>query len=114
MVADAAAHSEEDKRRRAEIELRNEADQAIYIARRTLAESQGKVSDGELERARSAIEAVQRALDTHDTAGIHRAMDDLSARMRELASRAATPPPPPRGGPDDRRDVIDAEFEETT
>jgi molecular chaperone DnaK len=111
LVADAERHADEDRRRREHVALRNEADQLCYIADRTVADTQGKAPEAELERARSAISAVRAALDQDDGAAIRRTSDELQGVLRQLASSSAAPQPEP--GPSDRGDdVIDAEFEE--
>ena len=113
LVADAERHADEDRRRREHVTLRNEADQLCYIADRTVADTQGKAPEAELERARSAIAAVRAALDQDDGAAIRRTSDELQGVLRQLASTAAAPPPQPEPGRSDGGDdVIDAEFEE--
>ena len=61
MMKDAESHSEEDKKRREEIELRNRADQAVYGAERLLKDTGDKLSEAERKAIETAMEAVKKA-----------------------------------------------------
>ena len=51
-IAEAESFAEEDKRRKAKIELRNMADQIVYQTRRTLDENEDKLAASDLEPVR--------------------------------------------------------------
>ena len=129
MVRDAEQHAEEDRRRREEIEARNQAETLMYSAERSLRELGDKVPAGEREKAQQAIEEVRKALETQDMDRIRAAADELQrafARVSEVAyqqaasSQAAGAGARPEGGATTQEPggeggdegVIDAEFRE--
>src|SRR5690625_3243686 len=66
MVKDAEENAEEDKKRREEIDLRNEADQLIFTTDKTIKDLAEKVSDDETEKAEAAKEELKKALESDD------------------------------------------------
>src|SRR4026207_1732199 len=70
MRKDAEAHAEEDKQRREEIEVRNEADNAVYRTEKLLKESADKISGADKEKIEKAIANVKEALKGSDGAAI--------------------------------------------
>jgi molecular chaperone DnaK len=84
MVRDAEAHAEEDRRRREEIETRNQADSLAYQAEKMLREQSDRVpSDLKLE-VEGKIAAVRSALQSGDAATIRSAADDLSLALQRV------------------------------
>src|SRR5260221_1698019 len=59
---DAESHAEEDKQRRDEIELRNEADNAVYRSEKMLKDSADKISGADKTKIEDAIKEVREAL----------------------------------------------------
>src|SRR6187200_2163685 len=66
MVRDAAEHAEDDRKRRAEIESRNEADALTYQAERLIKDMGDKLSDDDKAEISTRIEAVREALKGED------------------------------------------------
>src|SRR5699024_6443619 len=62
MVKDAEENAESDKKRREEIDLRNEADQLIFTTDKTIKDLEDKVSEDEKAKAEAAKEALKTAL----------------------------------------------------
>jgi molecular chaperone DnaK len=85
MMKDAEAHSDEDKKRREEIETRNRADQAVYGAEKMIQESGDKIPAGDKSAIESAIEALKSAMSSNDTAGMTRAMEQLTQAQHKAA-----------------------------
>jgi molecular chaperone DnaK len=85
MMKDAEAHSEEDKKRREEIETRNRADQAVYGAEKMLQESGDKLPASEKAAIESAVESLKSAMSANDAAGMTRAMDALTQAQHKAA-----------------------------
>jgi molecular chaperone DnaK len=85
MVREAESHSEEDKRRREEVETRNRADGLIYATEKTLEEHKDKLSDEEAAPARQAIEAARKAVEEGGKDRIDRATQDLTKASHRLA-----------------------------
>lgn len=93
MIREAELYAEEDRRKREEAELRNQADNLIYTVEKTLRESGDRLSSGVRSRVESALNALKEALKGTDVAEIRRRMDDLQsashAMAQELYQRAA-------------------------
>ena len=86
MMREAESHADEDKKRKEEIETRNQADQAVYAAerlrqghrRQAAGRRQAGDRDGDRGRCKKAIE-------TNDAAAMTRAMDALNAAQHKAA-----------------------------
>ena len=96
MRRDGELHAEEDRSRKAELETRNEAENAVYRAEKTLKSNQEKISEASRGRLESAINAVKEALKGTDAATIKKAGDMLngscqaaSAELQRAASEDA-------------------------
>lgn len=116
MVQDAQSHSEEDKKRREESEVRNRADALVYTTEKTLAESKEKLSAADVEEAGRAIEATRQALKEGGRERIEAAVAELTKASHRLAETlykqaggpgGAAPGAGPSAGGDG--DVVDAE-----
>ncbi|MEN3202738.1 MAG: molecular chaperone DnaK [Atribacterota bacterium] len=93
MIREAELYAEEDRRKREEAELRNQADNLIYTVEKTLRESGDRLSAGTRSRVESALNALKESLKGTDVADIRRRMDDLQsashAMAQELYQKAA-------------------------
>ncbi|ACU54864.1 chaperone protein DnaK [Acidimicrobium ferrooxidans DSM 10331] len=96
MVRDAEAHEAEDRRRREEAEVRNNADTLVYQTEKLLAEQGDKLSGPEKDRVTEALGQLKLALDGTDIAAIRSATDavvsasqSFTQRLYEEASRSA-------------------------
>ena len=85
MTKDAESHAEDDKKRRDEIELRNRADQAVYGAERMLKDTGDKLASADKSAIESAMENVKKAMEGTDSAGIQRALDQLTSAQHKAA-----------------------------
>jgi molecular chaperone DnaK len=85
MMRDAESHSDEDKKRREEIELRNRADQAVYGAERLIKDTGDKLSASERQAIESAMEAVKKASEGSDASEIQKTLDQLMAAQHKAA-----------------------------
>ena len=61
MMKDAEANAEADAKRKAEVELRNEVDQAIFATEKTIKETEGKGFDTERDAAQAALDELKKA-----------------------------------------------------
>jgi molecular chaperone DnaK len=127
MVKEAGEHAEEDRRRREEADTRNQAEQLMYTAERSLKDLGDKVPAGEKEAAQHAIEDVRKALESKDMNRIRSAADDLQkvfARVSEAAYQQAAgqqagatseggSKAPESSGEGEDEGVIDAEYRES-
>jgi molecular chaperone DnaK len=121
MVVDAQSHSEEDRRRREEVEARNNADSMAYQVERQLRELGERVPLNEKARAEQLIADIRELVKNNsaDVSRLRQLTGDLQQVGHGLSSSASaeqgrqsgrTGGPQPSGGDDD---VIDAEFKET-
>lgn len=85
MIKEAELHAEEDRRKREEAELRNQADNLIYTVEKTLRESGDRLSSGIRSRVEGALNALRESLKGTDVADIRRKMDDLQAASHAMA-----------------------------
>jgi molecular chaperone DnaK len=85
MMREAESHSEEDKKRREEIEVRNKADQAVYGAERMIKDAGDKLGGPDRQAIETASDAVKKAIETNDSAAIQRALDQLTAAQHKAA-----------------------------
>jgi len=84
-IRDAEKYAEEDKKRRQEVELRNEADSALYACEKALKEHGDKISQDDrlaLERANSEL---KEALKGSDMERIAKAKDEVLKASHKLA-----------------------------
>jgi molecular chaperone DnaK len=78
MRKDAEAHAEDDKKRREEVEVRNEADNAVYRSEKMLKDSGDKLASADKTKIEAAMNAAREALKGSDTAAIKSASEKLN------------------------------------
>lgn len=120
MVKEAEANSMEDKKRREEVEARNEADSMVYQVERQLKENGAKLPVHEKERIEQLSSQLKEALKNNEpvdriralTSDLTQAAHALSKIMYEQANQQSTDQggEAPKGNAPD--DVIDAEYTE--
>ena len=76
-VKDAEAHAQEDKKRKEEIEARNNAESLVYNCQKTIDELGDKISKEEKSKAEAEIDKVNKALEGKDPDEINKAADSL-------------------------------------
>ena len=87
MVKDAEAHAEEDKARREEAEVRNNADSLVYQTEKVLREQGENVSDEEKAAVEGPLAELKAALEGTDTAVIKEATEKLMASSQEFSQK---------------------------
>ncbi|MCL7747274.1 molecular chaperone DnaK [Halalkalibacter alkaliphilus] len=123
MVKDAEANAEEDKKRREEVELRNEADQLVFTTEKTLKDLGDNVEQEEKDKAEAAKDKLKAAIESDNIDEIRTAKDELqeivmalSTKMYEQAAQAAQAAQGAEGadaGANQADDnVVDADYEE--
>ncbi|MGD6841277.1 molecular chaperone DnaK [Bacillus infantis] len=118
MVREAEENAEADKKRKEEVELRNEADQLVFTTEKTLKDLEGKVDEAEVAKANEAKDALKAAIEKNELEEIRSAKDalqeivqNLSMKLYEEAAKQAQAAQGAEGqGGDDN--VVDAEYEE--
>ena len=126
MVKDADRHAEEDKKRRADIETRNQADNLVYNTEKMLNENREKIPVADIKPIEDALAEAKEALKSEDMDKIRRAVYTLtraSHRMAEVMYKQAREKQAP-GSPGENKgsqakgetagegEVVDAEFED--
>ena len=77
-VKDAEAHAAEDKKRKEEIEVRNNAESLVYNSQKTIDELGDKISGEEKAKAETEIANVKKALEGSDVEAIKSATEKLT------------------------------------
>jgi len=118
MVKEAEANAEADKARKEEAELKNEADQMVFMTEKTLKDLEGKVSEEEVKQAEDAKEELKAALEAGNLEDIRTTKDKLNEIVQALTMKmyeqAAAEAQAAEGAEGSKSDdgVVDAEFEE--
>lgn len=84
MQKDAEAHAEDDKKKKEQVEARNQADTLIYTAEKTLKDAEGKVSDDDKKAVEDATKALKDKLDSEDLEELKKLTDDLSTKLQKV------------------------------
>lgn len=120
MVKDAEENAEEDKKRREEIDLRNEADQLIFTTDKTIKDLGDNVSDEDKQKAEEAKEALQKAIEADEIEDIKAKKEALEEQVQQLSvkmyeqmqQQQAQENPEQADGSSEGDDVVDADYEE--
>ena len=86
-VKDAEAHASEDKKKKEEIEVRNNAESLVYNSEKTLKDLGDKVSGEEKAKVETEIANVKKALEGTDTENIKQATEKLTAAFYEISEK---------------------------
>jgi len=133
MVKEAEKFATDDEKRKAEVEVRNQADTLLYSSERSLKEYGDKLSDDDKKTITSKIDDLREALKGKDTDRVTKASEELTQASHKLAEAIykqaaaqkgqaqAGPQEPPGAGPQDTaepkqekkdEDIIDAEYKD--
>ncbi|MBW1742476.1 MAG: molecular chaperone DnaK, partial [Deltaproteobacteria bacterium] len=126
LVKDAETHAEDDKKKRALVDARNQADSLIYQTEKSITELGDKVDASLKSNVEDVAERLKKAMEGTDTDEITRLTEELTQTSHKLAEamyakasggqQAGEQP----GGPSEQaepeaakdEDVVDADFEE--
>ena len=86
-VREAESHATEDKTRREAVEMKNQADQAVYQAEKLLADAGDKLGADERKPVEEAVAALKSASERDDVSAIKPALDSLMAAMQEVSQK---------------------------
>jgi molecular chaperone DnaK len=87
MVKDAEAHADDDKRRREEAEIRNQADGLIYSTEKLLKDQGDKVEAEQRSEAEAAVTATRESLEGSDMEAIKTATERLSTAAQSISAK---------------------------
>ena len=86
-VKDAQAHAEEDKKKKEEIEVKNNAESLVYNSEKTLKDLGDKISGEEKAKVEAEIDNTKKALETSDTAKIKEATEKLTKVFYDMSEQ---------------------------
>ncbi|WP_156291114.1 molecular chaperone DnaK [Oceanobacillus salinisoli] len=118
MVKEAEENAEEDKKRREEVDLRNEADQLVFTTDKTIKDLGDKVSDDEKQKAETAKDELKQALEGNDLEQIKAKKEALQEQVQQLSvklyeqAQAAAQASQGEEGANTDDDVVDADYQE--
>lgn len=90
MLKDAEEHAEEDKKKKEEVEVRNEADSLVFRAEKALKEYQDKLPAEVTSDVQSKIDLVKKALESNNSDAIRKATEELAEHMQKIGSSMPT------------------------
>ena len=123
MVDDAKKHETEDKEKRDEVDVKNQADQLIYQTEKNLKEFEEKLSDDDKKRLEEEVEKLKTASAGSNLEDMKSATEDLNSAWNEIAGKmyesskqegaGSQEPPEPTGESKkgDDKEIEDADFE---
>ena len=117
MVKDAESHAEEDKKRKDEIEVRNQVDSLAYSTEQTVKDLGDKVPEDQKKAVEEAVAEAKTALDGSDIEAIKKAGEKLTEVGQKLAeivyadAQAQTAGNNDAAGNPSEPDVVDADYE---
>ncbi len=125
MVKEAQRFSDEDKKRKEEVEVRNNADSAVYQSEKMLKDLGDKVPADVKAEVEPRIAALKTAMGGRDVADIKKKTEELSQSLQKIGEKmyqqtgGAGAPPPPGGEPGGETppppggsDTVEGEFRE--
>ncbi|MBS3052029.1 MAG: molecular chaperone DnaK [Candidatus Aenigmarchaeota archaeon] len=86
MVKEAKEHEEEDKKRKEEVEIRNNADSMIYTTEKTLSELSDKLSKEQKEKIESSLKDAKTAVNENDIEKIKKEIENLQKVLQEAGT----------------------------
>lgn len=119
MVKDAEANAEEDKKRKEEADLKNDADQLVFMAEKTLKDLEGKVSEEEVKNVEEAKDELKAAVEAGNLEEmkakkqkLEELVQQLSVKLYEQAAAQAQAEGDASADQSQDDGVVDADFEE--
>ncbi len=105
MLKDAEKNADADKKRKEEIEVKNESDSLVFRAQKELNTYKDRLPKEIADAIQTRIDALKKAVDSNDVDGMRRAQEELNQHLQKIGEslKNATntgggTPPPPQGG----------------
>ena len=99
MVKEAEANAADDKKRREEVEVRNNADSLVYQAEKAIKDFEGKADKAMVEKVQAAIGVLKESLKGSDLEKIKADTEALSKPLYEMSSAVYQQAGPQEGAP---------------
>ena len=120
-VKEAEQYAAEDKKRREEVDVKNEAEQVAYQAEKLVTDNGDKLEDADKETINKGVAAVKAALEGGDIELIKTAKDDLMKSLQEIGAKLyqaaaqaqqaqGVDPTQAQGAPNSDPNVYDADY----
>ena len=113
MVSEAEEHAAEDKKRREEADIRNQAEQAVYATEKLLKDEADKISEETREAVQKDVDAVKEALKGDDIEAVKTTMAALSESGMKIGQEIYAKQQADEAGAQSapaQDDVVDAEI----
>ncbi len=111
MLRDAEEHTEEDKKRKEEVEARNEADGLAFRAQKALTDYKDKIPAQLASDIQSRIDQVKKALEGGEISSIQHASNELNTLMQKIGESMQQAPGAAPSTSQAKPDIQDAEVE---
>lgn len=85
MRKEAEVHAEEDKKRKEEIEVLNQADTLVYTSEKLFEDMKGKVTDSKLDEVKKEIDELKKLLEEKNVDEIKKKMENINKKVQELS-----------------------------
>jgi molecular chaperone DnaK len=118
MIKEAEANKETDKKKREEVDAKNHADSLIASTEQSLKEHESKISEADKKAIEKDMEDLKEAIKSDKTEDIKTKTQQLMTSSMKLGEAVYKAQQDTAGAsktdakPDDKKDVVDAEFEE--
>src|SRR5213080_1352391 len=125
MVKEAEAHSAEDRAKREEVELRNQADHMIHQAEKVIKDNEARIPEDVKNEVNAKLESLKTAAKGSDTKALQREMDEFNEALQKIgqhiyqeAGASAPTGAPTDGSPsgetktEKEGEVVDADYRE--
>ena len=99
-IKDAEQYAAEDKKRREEVDAKNEAENLAYQAEKLVNESGDKLADSDKNAINTKVAAVKDAISKNDLGIINAAKEDLQKTVYEVSAKLYQQAAPQQGAPD--------------
>ena len=86
-IKDAEKYAEEDKKKKEQVEAKNQAETMINSIEKMLKENGDKISQEDKDKLTSAIEKAKKDIEVEDTEAIRKAIDELSNSSADIVSK---------------------------
>jgi molecular chaperone DnaK len=86
MVKESEKYGEEDKKRKEEVELRNQADSLVYTTEKTISEMGDRISKEQREKVEKAKDKLKETLKGEDLSKIKTDTDELTKALHEISA----------------------------
>ena len=118
MVKDAEANAEDDKKFEELVKTKNNADMLVHATRKTIEESEDKLSDDEKKQVEDAVVSLEESISSEDLEAIESATKNLNDVLTPLTQKlykqesSEGQDNTDSGSEDVSDNTVDAEFEE--